>query len=227
MKLTTQQIATIEQTLFLNGVVYEDIKLELIDHIASEIEAKMDAERDSFETIFKAVLIKWKKVLQSSSNNIWLGMLFNAPQIVVDKLVSYSKKQILNTLLLSVVFASSLSIIGYSIQIESFTTILRAILVGLFYAMAITTIISVFLIWQSSFKTTFGKLFLYQGCWIVLIFFCMTSLTGEPLKDFDSNHTFIENFISCLGYGFLFFNSFCQITMVFKHFKILSKLKSV
>ncbi len=38
MKLTTEQIAKIEETLVLNGVVYEDIKIELTDQIASEIE---------------------------------------------------------------------------------------------------------------------------------------------------------------------------------------------
>jgi hypothetical protein len=40
MRLTNQQITTIEQTLVLNGVVYDDIKLELLDHIATEIEYK-------------------------------------------------------------------------------------------------------------------------------------------------------------------------------------------
>jgi hypothetical protein len=33
---------TIEQTLVLNGVVYDDIKLELLDHIATEIESIID-----------------------------------------------------------------------------------------------------------------------------------------------------------------------------------------
>jgi hypothetical protein len=42
MKLTNQQITTIEQTLVLNGVVYDDIKLELLDHIATEIESIID-----------------------------------------------------------------------------------------------------------------------------------------------------------------------------------------
>jgi hypothetical protein len=44
MKLTNQQIETIEETLVLNGVVYDDIKLELIDHIATEIESEASIE---------------------------------------------------------------------------------------------------------------------------------------------------------------------------------------
>jgi hypothetical protein len=38
MKLTNQQIAFIDETLVLNSLTYDDIKLEVMDHIASEIE---------------------------------------------------------------------------------------------------------------------------------------------------------------------------------------------
>jgi hypothetical protein len=38
MKLTNQQITTIEETLVLNGVVYDDIKLELVDPYCYGIE---------------------------------------------------------------------------------------------------------------------------------------------------------------------------------------------
>jgi hypothetical protein len=55
MRLTNQQITTIEQTLVLNGVVYDDIKLELLDHIATEIESIID-ERFSFEENLKSFL---------------------------------------------------------------------------------------------------------------------------------------------------------------------------
>jgi hypothetical protein len=41
MKLTNQQIAFIDETLVLNGLTYDDIKLEVMDHIASEIEFLM------------------------------------------------------------------------------------------------------------------------------------------------------------------------------------------
>ena len=38
MKLTTEQITQIDETLILNSLKYDDIKLEVTDHIASEIE---------------------------------------------------------------------------------------------------------------------------------------------------------------------------------------------
>ena len=226
MQLTTQQIATIEQTLVLNGLVYDDIKLELLDHIASEIEAKMDAEHEAFETVFKAVLKKWKNVLQTTSNSWWLGAFLHAPQVAIDKLVAYSKKQMINVLLLSIAFATALSILGETIGIASFIDMLRVTVGGLFYAMVITTTVSGFLIWQSSFKTTFGRLFLYRGL-VVFLFCYLTNIENQPLKQFDGNHTFATNFISCFVYGFLFFYSYFQITMAFKHFIIVSKLKKI
>jgi hypothetical protein len=56
MKLTNQQIETIEETLVLNGVVYDDIKLELIDHIATEIESEASIESKLFETVLRGLI---------------------------------------------------------------------------------------------------------------------------------------------------------------------------
>ena len=52
MKLTTEQIDHIEQTLVKNGLDFEDLKLELIDHIASEIEMTMTSDEMSFLPAF-------------------------------------------------------------------------------------------------------------------------------------------------------------------------------
>jgi hypothetical protein len=56
MKLTNQQIETIEETLVLNGVVYDDIKLELVDHIATEIESEASIESKLFETVLRGLI---------------------------------------------------------------------------------------------------------------------------------------------------------------------------
>mgnify|MGYP000954006274 CR=1 FL=1 len=53
MKLSAQQIAKIEETLVLNGIQYDDIKLEVLDHIASEIEALQEVNSLSFDENFK------------------------------------------------------------------------------------------------------------------------------------------------------------------------------
>jgi hypothetical protein len=60
MKLTNQQIATIDETLVLNGVTYDDIKLELVDH-TTEIES---------ETVSEVPLMLFlKEVLKNGNHN--------------------------------------------------------------------------------------------------------------------------------------------------------------
>jgi hypothetical protein len=76
MKLTNQQIETIEETLVLNGVVYDDIKLELIDHIATEIESEASIESKLFETVLKEVFDSWKPQLKPTSHKLLLGYGF-------------------------------------------------------------------------------------------------------------------------------------------------------
>jgi hypothetical protein len=73
MKLTNQQIETIEETLVLNGVVYDDIKLELIDHIATEIESEVESKL--FETVLKEVFDSWKPQL-NQHHKLLLGYGF-------------------------------------------------------------------------------------------------------------------------------------------------------
>jgi len=48
MKLSQEQIAKIDETLAGKGLIYHDIKLEIIDHIASDIEVIMDDKEVSF-----------------------------------------------------------------------------------------------------------------------------------------------------------------------------------
>ena len=52
MKLTAEQITEIEETLVLKGLKYDDLKLEVTDHIASEIEVLMQEENISFKVAF-------------------------------------------------------------------------------------------------------------------------------------------------------------------------------
>jgi hypothetical protein len=70
MKLSAQQIAQIEETLVLNGIHYDDIKLELTDHIASEIEEEISIQGLSFEVALHAVFENWKEQLRPCTS-LW------------------------------------------------------------------------------------------------------------------------------------------------------------
>jgi hypothetical protein len=98
MKLTAEQIAQIEETLILNGLIYEDIKLEITDHIASEIEEKISKEKSSFEIVFKEVLEKWKPELQPSFSGL-IG--FTNPRIMTVKCHKIVKRQLFTVITIS------------------------------------------------------------------------------------------------------------------------------
>ena len=72
MKLTNQQIAIIDQTLVLNGMVYDDVKLELIDHIATDIENQLAHQESDFESALKKSFGNWSDQLHLAKS-FWVN----------------------------------------------------------------------------------------------------------------------------------------------------------
>jgi hypothetical protein len=105
MKLSTEQIAKIEETLVMNGVDYDDIKLELIDHIASDIEEIMIKQEIVFEMALIHAFDKWEVQLRPESNPFWAPFWLNGPKLFMDKWVKETKQQIFYWMLLSVVIS--------------------------------------------------------------------------------------------------------------------------
>ena len=91
MKLTTEQINQIDTFLERNDVKYLDIKLELFDHIASQIEALMSDQNSSFEEAFTKITTHWKPRFRSSTSFL-IGLFYSFPQIVLDRLLARMKK---------------------------------------------------------------------------------------------------------------------------------------
>jgi hypothetical protein len=91
MKLSPSQIEIIDVFLYKNNVKYIDIKLELLDHIASQIEVIMSNQNNSFEEAYDIVTTNWKPRFRSSSSFI-IGLIYFFPQIVLDRLVARVKK---------------------------------------------------------------------------------------------------------------------------------------
>jgi hypothetical protein len=103
MKLTNLQVAQIEETLVLNGLDYEDLKLEVTDHIATEIEVLLESNTLSFGENLKSVFEKWKPQLQPASSRIWLGPRTYVPKIILDKLIIESKKELFQGILVVII----------------------------------------------------------------------------------------------------------------------------
>ncbi|MGJ8760167.1 MAG: hypothetical protein ACSHXA_06455 [Polaribacter sp.] len=91
MELTTQQLQRVEHYLDKKNITYIDVRFEVLDHIVSDIETKMEDKKLDFETVFYTVMDKWNIHLKQTSS--WLyGIAYSAPKIVMKKVNNNFRK---------------------------------------------------------------------------------------------------------------------------------------
>jgi hypothetical protein len=158
MKLTAPQIALIDETLVLNGLTYDDIKLEVTDHIASEIEFVMEENSLSFEESTQMVFKKWEPELKLT-NSFFTGINNSYPKIVLEKKITLVKKQLFTgflinatVLLLFLVLKEYYNPQFLTYQFQKGGRLLY--IIGYFLL-----IVSTFKIWKSKLNTSFNHLF--------------------------------------------------------------------
>mgnify|MGYP000480570464 CR=1 FL=1 len=91
MELTTKQLKRVEDFLNTKDITYVDIRMEVFDHIVSDIEAKMITDNLDFETVFYDVAEKWHKHLKHDSS-FYFGIIYSLPKIVLVKAEKSFKK---------------------------------------------------------------------------------------------------------------------------------------
>ena len=71
MKLTAEQIQQIDYTLRKHYTFekFDDVRMELLDHIASDVEVEMNTDQLSFENALPKVLFKWKTEISWDRNS--------------------------------------------------------------------------------------------------------------------------------------------------------------
>jgi len=89
MEITTQQIHQIETYLQKRKVDFIDLKVEILDHMISDIESLLQ-KNYSFENAFKITTLKWEKHFTERSS-FYFGMLYSESKIVVNKAIKEFK----------------------------------------------------------------------------------------------------------------------------------------
>jgi len=91
MELTKEQLQRVAHYLNVKDITYIDLRMEVFDHIVSDIEAKMRAENLDFKTAFYSVKVKWNgHLIQESS--FYFGLTYSLPKIVLNKAKKVYKK---------------------------------------------------------------------------------------------------------------------------------------
>jgi hypothetical protein len=217
MKLTTEQIAKIEETLVLNGLIYDDIKLEVTDHIASEIEAETEEKEISFETAFKKAFEKWRVQLQPSSS-FWVGLIYSAPGIVMKRWKSTTIRQQLLSLFIATL--PTMVLIGL-FNIYNKPTAIDYAIQGLSLTFFCLTLYCRVIIWKSKRKTSFSLMF-NKNSNLILYFLILWGSGIAPLRmDVDNvSHTVFGSFLISWLFVYLVFN----LQLAYKHFQFEKKL---
>ena len=224
MKLTTEQIAKIEETLVLNGVVYDDIKLELIDHIASEIENNVGKNNILFEEAFYQTFENWKQQL-SPRSSIWIGTKNVAPRIVIDKIILSSKKLFLRALFFVIIATIVLTSLVRNFNNELAFENIRKMLRVVFILELLFVLVCKFLIWKSKSVTSYGLIYKKLNIFSLGLFLFFLGIDIMPLlpTKADLGINLASNFFASIYFILPLF----YIKIAFNHFQFERKLSKV
>jgi len=190
MKLTTEQIAQIETTLVLNDLEFDDVKIELTDHIASEIEALMTQNKLEYQQAFREAFENWIEELRPLQGEFWVSSRVFAPKLIMDKWVNRSKKMVFQILSISIFIVSLLSLL---IDYNNDETILSRLTIAfnsMYWIILGMLVMARILIWQSKTATTFG--FMMQRNFILaLLLMSQQFISGIEFSHFN-HFTFID-----------------------------------
>lgn len=216
MELTKEQVGKVQYFLETKKFDYLDLKIEVLDHMVSEIEMLMD-KNITFNKAFKMVTLKWQDDFKMTSS-LYFGIQYSESKIVIKKAI----KQFRLYFLLYVVsyflplIPLKLSDITFS---ESFVSFANGFLMSFILCMIVYVLYIFIKVKKSKVKTTAS--FVLRTQYFGLIFLVISLLVGV----FDKNGSLnpVMTGFTFAGFAVVFIcNRFYK-----KHLAVISKFKSV
>lgn len=230
MKLTAEQIKKIEETLVLNGLKFDDLKLELTDHIASEIEEVIEANKFSFEESLKIIFEKWSEQLRpsysfwinSNSNLLWFIKSELNPSLVTHKCNKLVKKVMKLSILLGLLISILLTVGTRNWHSEVILDSLKDGFKIICFSVLILFVFARLRIWKSERITTFSFLFNRNG-FIQIINLFFLSMGVFPFRIYNGSFGW-DLMFNTISVTILFLSIF-YLKLAYKHFQFIKKLK--
>ncbi|HSD14524.1 MAG TPA: hypothetical protein VLB74_07740 [Flavobacterium sp.] len=113
MKLSEQQLETIDKVLTNQGVTFVDFKIEITDHIACEVEEMCTNKNIDFEVAFETILKKWSSQL-TKRGSLWLSQSY--PKIIMEDIGKRMSKEKLISGIPMVLFIICFAFFGLRIK---------------------------------------------------------------------------------------------------------------
>ena len=222
MKLAPEQIAEIDETLIQKGLIYDDIKLEVIDHIASEIENQLEKNQSNFTEAFEDVFSKWQGELKLTSN--WWSSGFVAPKTVIDKYALQVKKLFKFAALYDLIFSLLMATLTKIYPQEIAYTVSKTVFVAAYFFICLILLGCRFYIWKSQLKTISTKIFRDTFSASILLFGQVSFFSGNYFYRDNSVDDFGFNILKWFVPSFFMFMGVYLILIAFEHFKNEKKI---
>ncbi|RVT79986.1 hypothetical protein EOD40_02410 [Flavobacterium sufflavum] len=223
MKLTNEQIAIIDQTLIDKGVVYDEIKLELLDHIVTDIE--LETEGSDFDIAFSKAMLKWERELEGVNPS---GK-FAVSRMVKEKFSKITKNHYKFSLLAVLIFSVLMTTITRLKPEEYFYYNLHLVFYSVYSLICLINIISMFFIWKLKIKTIYGRFFQANVGFTAFNFYLIYSGLNKlsNLYRYYIYKSFFLNFLEWVFKGFFFFMAVYLVMVAVEHFRTIKKYKLV
>ncbi|WP_141675512.1 hypothetical protein [Formosa haliotis] len=161
MKLATNEIKQIERYLDAKGIVYVDLRFEILDHLILQIEEEINNSCVDFESAFLQVTKQWNAHFNYSSSLLF-GLSFSAPKLILDK----AKKIYLKYF---IIYKLSFLLLPFLNTEVGISTFLKCVIIGIMVLFSIISFITFNKIRTSSKKTVYSFIAKTQ-IWSVIAF---------------------------------------------------------
>ena len=182
LKFTSEEMEQVGRYLNIKGLVFVDIRFEILDHLLLDIEAEMKSKNLLFDIAFENVCQKWKECMKPT-DSYWVGKGHFSPKIVIDKSIQVLKKSYLKFFLM-IVFSI---LIGLAVQdvLSSFFIdnglIMKRALKGFAAASVFIGTYGIYRLGKSEVKTSFS--FMYSNIFSPFILLNLAMINNDFLRE--------------------------------------------
>lgn len=198
MKLSQNQIQKIETYLDFKELIQVDLRNEVMDHMATEIERSMGEKELDFNEALNQSITNWNLELADYSS-WWIGWAWVGPKLMMQKAVKKTKQIYLRTILgiavLMALFHLIYKVFDVSVFYETFNIVL-----GISYVIFLGLLLfGHFRIKNSDYHTSYRFLFKIHAIGFAFMYFVYNPIWNDSMMIFDLNPNYL---------WILFFHSF-------------------
>jgi len=213
MKLTAEQIECINRTLIKKGIKFDDLKIEVLDHIASQIESEMKTTQTTFPDAFSKVFERWNEEFVLTRAYFSLANYY--PKLAKTKFGNQLKLELITAIAISLVLILSFQLLPDSNAKFQLVFWMKKVFFYAYFGTIVAMLIFIFLNQKSkissTYKCLFDKRFVSIFCWVFVVF-----------NDRVPNSNVAQN-IMVLLMSFMFMFLISSVYLGIKHYQFQKK----